>query len=487
MKRITGLLAAALLVAGCSTMAPDYQRPEAPVPDSWPEGPPDPAAGLATKGEQPVAEVGWRDLYGDDPVLTGLIEQSLEENRDLRVAARRVEMVRAQYRIQAAALFPQVNATASYTQEQTPAAVYGGGFGGGGAITSEYYNARVGISSYELDLFGRIRSLEDQALQEFRSTFAARRSAQISLIAEVANAYMALLGDRAQLRATEEMLDTQRQSLDLAERRFENGASSRQAVHQARTALAGTRAERAVLRRQVAQDRNALRLLAGGSLPEALTRQPDLQAVKLALPVPADLSSDLLLRRPDVLQAEHQLRAANANIGAARAAFFPTVSLTGSYGSLSSDLDGVFSADSEAWSFVPQISLPIFDGGRREANLDVAKVRKKMEVARYERTIQQAFREVADALAAYGTMEDRLSAQRERVAAARDNYELARTRFRRGIDSYLPVLDAQRTLFDARKDLIAVRQARFTNQVNLYRALGGGWQGRTEAARDSGE
>ncbi|MES1944719.1 RND efflux system, outer membrane lipoprotein, NodT [Salinisphaera sp. PC39] len=464
-------------LAGC-TLAPDYRRPASPVPADWPDGPAYAATGDDTEAGDtlPPAEIGWREFFAGDPVLIELIERSLGGNRDLRAAVLDVQRVRAQYRIQRAALLPRIDANAGYTRQEQPAT-------GGGVGETEYYEVNAGVSGYELDLFGRVRSLERQALYEYLSTYEARRSAQIALIAEVADTYLTLLADRALLRLSESTLENRRRSLALIRRRFESGIGSELDVQQARTTVETARADRARYRRLVAQDLNALRLLVGGELPAGLSRERTLADLDLSLTVPAGLDSRLLLRRPDVRGAERTLQAANARIGAARAAFFPTISLTGSYGTLSGDLDGLFESGSEAWRFTPGISLPIFDAGERRANLDVAELRKRIEIANYEDAIQSAFREVADALAARGTLDEQLDAQAERARAADAGLRLSRKRYDAGIENYLTVLDSQRTVYTARQDVIDSRRAVLGNRIELYRALGGGWREVTASAR----
>lgn len=464
-------------LAGC-TLAPDYRRPASPVPADWPDGPAYAATGDDTEAGDtlPPAEIGWREFFAGDPVLIELIERSLGGNRDLRAAVLDVQRVRAQYRIQRAALLPRIDANAGYTRQEQPAT-------GGGVGETEYYEVNAGVSGYELDLFGRVRSLEREALYEYLSTYEARRSAQIALIAEVADTYLTLLADRALLRLSESTLENRRRSLALVRRRFESGIGSELDVQQARTTVETARADRARYRRLVAQDLNALRLLVGGELPAGLSRERTLADLDLSLTVPAGLDSRLLLRRPDVRGAERTLQAANARIGAARAAFFPTISLTGSYGTLSGDLDGLFESGSEAWRFTPGISLPIFDAGERRANLDVAELRKRIEIANYEDAIQSAFREVADALAARGTLDEQLDAQAERARAAGAGLRLSRKRYDAGIENYLTVLDSQRTVYTARQDVIDSRRAVLGNRIELYRALGGGWREVTAPAR----
>lgn len=495
MQRFVTLLLTVMLAGGC-TMIPDYQRPATePVPSTWPDGPAYEDAGESTT-DRPARAIGWRDFFVDEQ-LKQLIGRALENNSNVRVAALEVERVRARYQLQSAQLYPEISVDGSYTREHQPSAFRGDGTGGGvsggsgqnsgsgdgNGTTVDYYRAGVGITAYELDLFGRVRSLEQQALEQYLATIEARRSAQIALIAQVANAYLQLLADDALLNLAEKTLDAQTESLSLIRKRFDAGTASKLDVHQAQTAVETARADVARFRRRRAQDRNALVALVGGSLPQALAEKTSLDKPKTGdLPAPG-LSSELLLRRPDVQSAEHQLKAANANIGAARAAFFPRISLTGSYGTISSELDGLFESGTTIWSFTPQISIPIFDGGRNEANLDVAKVSRRIEVAEYERTIRTAFREVADALAARGTLDEERAARRDLVAAARASYELSRQRYKGGVSSYLPVLDSQRALYDAQQALINAELANLSNRVTLYKVLGGGWRARTEAKR----
>ena len=488
------MVAAAAFVGGCSLM-PEYQRPESPVPAQWPQGP----AYVETADDQPgqssgglkVDQTGWREFFVD-PVLRALIERAFENSPDARIAALQVEQVRARYQLQNAELWPQIEAQASYTRQKTPSRFGGtttgagggagaGGTGQGSSFNSaggefEYYRAGVGLTAYELDLFGRVRSLEDQALSQYVASIQARRAAQISLVAQVANAYLQWQADYAQLQLAEKTLDAQSESVDLIGKRMKVGVASELELRQAQTALETARADRARYRRLAARDRNALTALVGAPVPRRLLRQQSLDDPKLAGVLNVPMDSSLLLRRPDVLAAEYDLKAANANIGAARAAFFPRISLLGSYGSISTELDGLFDAGTTAWSFTPQISLPIFDGGRNDANLDVAEVSKRIEVARYRKTVQTAFRETADALAGRSTLNDELAARDAMVAAAESGFELADKRYRQGVDSYLPVLDALRELYRAEQSRIAIQAAEVANRVALYKALGGGWR-----------
>ena len=457
------VLAASLLAAGCSLM-PTYERPAAPVPAAYP------AAAPAADGARAAGEIDWREFYAD-PKLQGLIELALANNRDLRVAVLNIESARATYRIQRADLFPSVTASGSGSAQRTPAALSQTG----SALTTHQYSAGIGFASYELDLFGRVRSLNEQALQSFFATEAARRSTQISLVAELANAWLALAADQERLALAEQTLKSRSESLALTRRRFDLGAASQLTVSQAQSTVDSARADVAASRSQVAQDRNALALLAGAPVPEALLPAHLSDALNTLPELPAGLPSALLERRPDVLQAEAALKGANANIGAARAAFFPRIALTASAGSASASLDGLFKGGSGAWSFAPSISLPLFDAGANQAGLKSAEVGRDIRVAQYEKAVQSAFREVADALAARGELGEQLDAQTALVQSTTQALRLSEARYASGIDSYLEVLDAQRSLYGAQQSLIATRLARLANGVTLYKALGGGW------------
>jgi len=395
----------------------------------------------------------------------------LANNRDLRIAALNIEAARAQYRIQRADRFPTVSGDASQTVTRTP----GDLTSSGEPAISRQYKVGLGVA-WEIDLFGRIKSLQDQALENYLATAEARRATQVALVAEVANAWLALAADRALLDLAQRTYDTQTQSLELTRKSFDLGATSRLALSQLQTTTARARADLAAQSAQVIKDRNALNLLVGApvdatALPASLD---DVQQPVAELP--AGIPSEVLVRRPDVLQAEHQLRAANANIGAARAAFFPSINLTGSYGTASASLDGLFESGSRAWSFIPSISLPIFNAGALSASLDVATIQKDINIATYEQAIQTAFSEVADALADRTTLTERLAAVTELVDASRKTFALSDARYRNGIDSFLTQLDAQRTLYSAEQELIAVRLIEASNKVTLYKVMGGGWQ-----------
>ncbi|WP_274610084.1 MULTISPECIES: efflux transporter outer membrane subunit [unclassified Pseudomonas] len=451
------LLSLAMLMAGCS-LIPDYQRPAAPVAAQYPT----PTLASASTED-------WRTLF-NDPALQQLIESALINNRDLRVAALNVEAFQAQYRIQRADLYPAVSANASESRQRMPPSVTKSK-----ALINSTYAVNLGISAYELDFFGRVRSLSEQALQTWLSTEEARRSAQLSLVANVANAYLTWRADQELLELTRDTLAADEQSLHLTTRNRDAGKSSALEQAQAKTSVDSSRANLARYQRQVAQDLNSLTLLVGAPVPESLPVRP--LASDLVEQLPAGLPSDLLQRRPDILQAEYKLKAANANIGAARAAFFPSVSLTANAGTSSRDLSGLFGSGSGAWTFQPQISLPIFNAGSLRASLDYSKLQKDVAVAEYEKSIQTAFQEVADGLAARATYQQQLQAQSDLVQATQTYYNLAQNRYKNGVDSSLTFLDAQRSLFSSQQGLITDRLAQLVAEVNLYTALGGGWRG----------
>jgi multidrug efflux system outer membrane protein len=480
MKKLSHLtLVAAAALGGCSLM-PAYQRPVAPVPAAYPLARGSDAAADAATSATTAADIGWRDFFAD-PRLRQLITLALDQNRDLRVAVLNIEKSRAQYRIQDAASLPTFNATGSGNSSRSPADLSTTGLAG----VSHQYSATLGFSSYELDLFGRVRSLNAQALQQFFASEEARRSTHISLVAEVANDYLTLAADQERLKLAQRTLQSQRDSYSLTRRKAGLGVASDLDLRQAQTTVESARVDVAGYTSQIAQDRNALTLVVGTTIPEALlpTGLDDaLAALGSRGDLPAGLPSTLLQRRPDVLQAEHQLEAANANIGAARAAFYPRISLTADAGTASSALSGLFKAGSGSWTFAPQIILPIFDGGSNRANLDLAMVDRDIYVAQYEKAIQTAFREVADGLAVRDTVQAQLDARNALVEASAEVYRLSGERFQRGADSYLQLLDAQRSLYAAQQNLIGTQLTRIGNLVTLYKALGGGWSGASTIA-----
>lgn len=453
-------------LGGC-TLIPEYIRPSAPVPAEWPAG----SAYKANPEPQPgwsVPNVGWHAFYTDEK-MQRVVSLALENNRDLRVAVLNVEKTQAQYRIQRAALVPQVDAIANGTEQRWPTDVSQTG----SPYTYRQYFVGLGVSSYELDLFGRVRSLKEQALQQYFASDEARRAVQISLIAEVANAYLNYAADCERLKVSRDTLTSQEKSYELTRSKFLVGVSSELDVRQAETRVEAAKADIALYMSNVAQDQNVLTLLVGGPVPKELLRS-ELGNGAMFADITAGISSEVLLSRPDILQAERQLKAANANIGAARAAFFPAIQLTANAGTMSAQMGSLFRYGQDSWTWAPTITLPIFDAGARWASLDVAKADKNIFVAQYEKAIQTAFREVADALAVRGTVGERLRAQEARVDASEIVYRLSEARYVKGIDNYLGVLDAERSLYDARQQLISVRLQRLANTVTLYKTLGGG-------------
>ena len=450
--------ALAALAAGCS-FVPTYQRPEAPIAAQFP--------GTAVSGEstQIAADIPWQD-FALDRRLRAIIARALDGNRDLRLAALAIEQAHAQYQIRAADRTPTLNLAASSTRQ--PAA------NGSGGIQSTYV-AGVALASWEIDFFGRIASLQESALAQFLATQEARNAVQTSLVAAISNAWLSLQTNDALLALTQRTLATREDSQRLTKLRFDQGVSSALDLRQAESLTASARATFAQQQRLRALDVNALTLLAGGPLPDDLL-QADGSPLAAFADVPAGLPSDLLTRRPDVLQAEQQLRSANANIGAARAAFFPRISLTASAGSASNALSGLFKGGSWGWTLAPQALLPIFDGGRNQANLDSALVGRKVAVAQYEKAIQVAFRETVDALAGRSTLGEQLAATQAQERSEADRFRLADLRYRNGVASYLDVLDAQRSLFATQQSLAQIELARRQNEVALYKALGGGWR-----------
>jgi len=482
------LLAAwlAASLAGCSFI-PTYERPAAPVAAQWPQESRPPAA-----AENAAADLPWQQFVVE-PELRQTIELALAGNRDLRAAMANIEQTRAQYQIARANLFPVVGLDVNQSRS-APNAYQALGLGGSVSSNAMW---TVGISSWEIDLFGRIRALKDVALAQYLATEEARKSMQMSLIASVAGAWLQLKTDTELLALAQRTLATREQSLQLTQLRFDNGAASRLDLHDAQSLAATARAAQAQQQRLRAQDINALALLAGVpaeqlpippvppiTLPQApldATQMADAPAPTAPLPafadVPAGLPSDLLLRRPDIRAAEQQLIAANANIGAARAAFFPRIALTGGFGRISDTFDHLFGSGPtmRAWSFTPDLSLTIFDFGRHTGNLEAAKAAREAAVAQYEKAIQTAFREVADALAGRATYADQLAALQAQATAERERYRLSDLSYRNGAASYLNLLDAQRSLFAVEQSVAQVRLAQRVNEVALYKALGGGW------------
>lgn len=470
MKKSLFTMAAVAVLAGCS-LAPVYERPAQPVPQVFPAGAAYQGVPAAAADARPVSQIQWRDYFSDEK-LRKVIELALVNNRDLRVSVLNIEKAKAQYGINTAALLPKLSANVGQSASRTPANMSGTGE----PVVNRQYNGGLVMSSYELDFFGKVRNQSEAGLQRYLGTEEARRTQQITLVSEVANAYLNLIADQQRLKLAQETLKSQQTSYELSKKRFELGVAAGTDIYDAQTTLESARNDAAVYTAQVALDQNALALLVGGTVPDELLPTGDLDEITALAAIPAGLPSDLLYARPDVQEAERALRAANANIGVARAAFFPSIALTASGGSASSTLSGLFKSGSGAWSFAPSINLPIFDGGVNRANLDIAKADRDISVAQYEKAVQTAFREVADALATRGTLDERLASQQALVEAARKSYNINDARYRQGADSYLNALVSQRALYSAQQGLITTRLAKTGNAVTLYKVLGGGWQ-----------
>ncbi len=451
------VLAAALALTGCTSLAPKYERPAAPVAPGFTNE-------ATSSGTQAAHDIEWQGYFADER-LKRLIEVALKNNRDLRVAVLNIEQARATYGVRRADQWPTVNLGATGTRG--PSATTGD--------INSLYTVGLQVTAYELDLFGRVRSLSDAALAQYLGSEEGRKAAQISLIASVATTYLALIADDELLGLTRETLKTREESFKLAKLKFDNGAASELDYRQNESLLEAARVTLAQLTRQRALDDNALTLLLGQALPDDLPPPLAMSEQRLASDLPTGLPSEVLTRRPDVRQAEQQLIAANANIGAARANFFPRISLTASAGTASSELSGLFKSGSSAWTFAPQLLLPIFDAGRNKANLDVAQVNREIAVAQYEKAIQSAFREVQDALAGRATLGEQARAQLAQANAEQVRFRLADLRYKNGASSYLDVLDAQRSLFASQQAVVQVQAAQVQNLVTLYKVLGGGW------------
>jgi NodT family efflux transporter outer membrane factor (OMF) lipoprotein len=448
--RRLSVIAVATLLGACS-LIPTYQRPAAPVADAWPDA--------AAAGGTPAPDLPWTDFLPDARMRV-LVDTALQNNRDLRIAVLNVEQARALYGVQRADLLPSVGAVVGASRAP----------GANGSISSTY-SAGLAVSAFELDLFGRVRSLSQAALARYFASDEGRRAAQVSLIAAVANAELALRADAELLAVTQRTLDSRIDGLKLTRLKFDNGVIGEPDLRGAESLVAGARASLIALQRQRSQDSNALVLLIGQPLPATLPLAPPLSAVHFA-DLPAGLPSEVLLKRPDIRQAEQQLRAANANIGAARAAFFPRITLTGSAGFASNHLSDLF--DNTAWTFAPQLLQPLFDAGRNTANLAAAKAAREIAVARYEKAIQTAFREVADALAGRATLSEQLAAQQTQADAEARRLQLAELLFNAGAASALDRLDAERAALAARQAVVQLHLAELQNAVLLYRVLGGG-------------
>ena len=450
-------------------LAPPYATPTAPVPATVAL---DTGAALAEAGD--AARAAAQALaWVQSPALRETIALALDNNRDLQVALANLERARALYGVQQADSLPTLAATAQGTRNRNAADLTASGR----AQTASQFSAQLGFVSYELDLWGRVRNLNETALQQFLQTAANRRSVELALVADVANAWLALAADQARLRLAQDTLASRQKAYGLTERIHELGATSGLVLAQNRTTVEVARVDAAAYTALVARDRNALQQLVGGPLPAGLLPAPLDSAesgdAAALLNVPAPLPSSLLLLRPDIAAAEHGLRAANANIGAARAALFPTIALTATAGTASDALGGLFASGNGTWSFAPQLRLPLLDGGRARANVRVAEAGTQLALAQYDRTVQTAFREVADALAERAQWAERLQAQSALVAATQKAFDLSEARFKAGVDNYLTVLDAQRSLYAAQQSQITLQLAEQLNRITLYKVLGG--------------
>ncbi|WP_080434978.1 efflux transporter outer membrane subunit [Burkholderia ubonensis] len=465
-------LALVVALAACS-MEPTYQRPDAPIPSAYPNGPAysTPGANAGQQNGPAAADLGWRQFFVD-PQLQQLIARALANNRDLRIATLNIDAARAQYRLQRAAQFPEIDANLGLNSQRLSPGLRAPGQ----SPLINTFAAGVGLTNFEIDLFGRVRSMSHAAQEQYLATVEAQRSVHISLVAEVGNAYLTLMADRELLKLAQDTLKNQQDVAAMIHRGKLAGGMAQLDEHRADTQVQTAQVAVEQYTRQVAQDENALTLLIGGGpLPAGVTNAMPLGNQHVLAEFPEGLPSTLLERRPDIMAAEHRLIAANANIGAARAAFFPRITLTGMLGVASATLAGLFSGGA-AWLFAPQLTMPIFDGGRNSANLDLATVEKDVNVANYERTIQSAFREVADSMAARTTFEREVNAQQKMIHDISETQRLAQMRFQNGVDDYFGVFDAQRQLFQAQQLLVTYKLAGLTSRVTLYKALGGGWQ-----------
>jgi NodT family efflux transporter outer membrane factor (OMF) lipoprotein len=457
---------AAALLAGCN-LAPVYKTPDLPVPDTVAAG------GAAVQASEQALQQAQALQWLQSQQLRELVALALTHNRDLRVALENIEKARAQYGITRADLLPGITAQAQSNRSRTPADLTTAGR----SNISEQYSAQLGFASYELDLWGRIRNLSEASLQQFLQSQDNQRNVQIGLVADVVNAWLTLAADQARLQLAQDTLESRIKAFDLMRRMYELGSTSGLVLAQNQTTVDTARGDVASYTAQVDRDRNLLQLLVGGPVPANLLPAP--QALKadmadMALQtVPTPLPSSVLLRRPDVQAAERNLRAMNANIGAARAAMFPTITLTGSLGTGSTELDRLFGNNNQSWSFIPLVKLPIFDGGRNRAGVQVAESNQRIAVSQYEKSVQTAFKEVADVLADRAQWGNRLSAQTSMVANTQKAFDLSNARFKAGVDNYLSVLDAQRSLYTAQQTLISLRLGEQLNRVTLWKALGG--------------
>lgn len=499
---LAALLVAALLMLGACTMAPFYDRPESPSEESFPDYPE--YKGIGQEGKTPAqrktaaqkkqeqkpseeatdeypakGNLTWREFY-TDPNMQRLIEYALENNRDLRMAMLNVESTRALYQIQRAEILPSVNASGAYQNQGGPNSMAPLlsqlGISAPDNTISRNYSVSVGITSWELDIFGRIRSLKNVALEQYFATQHASLAARISIVGEVASLYLNLVATKEQYELTRNTYKSRQESYDMVAAMYKQGLASQLTVNQAKSAVEEARVNAVTYKTATMQLENALIMLLGGPIPENVHIPSSLAQVRKLKDVPEGLPSYLMERRPDILQAEHTLKSANANIGAARANFFPRIGLTTSFGYLSGEFDDLFDRASRSWVFTPSVSLPIFQGGRNIANLEYSSVQRDIAVAAYEKAIQTAFREVADTLAQRSTITEQLDATRSLRDASQQSYDISNVRYEIGVDSFMNVLDAQRMLFSSQQAFINSVLQREINTINLYKALGGGWE-----------
>ncbi|MEG2767254.1 MAG: efflux transporter outer membrane subunit [Comamonas sp.] len=468
LRPVVAAAMAAVALSGCN-LAPKFVQPALSVPDAVSA-----QAGTPAVANAPALSYAQAQAWIQSSQLREVVALALTHNRDLRIAVENIEKARAQYGITRADLLPSITAQGQGTRSRTSADLNSSGQ----SSISEQFTAQLGFTSYEIDFWGRVRNLSEAGLQAFLQSEENQRNVQIGLVADVSNAWLSLAGDMARLQLAKDTLASREKAYALTKRMFEIGSTSGLVLAQNLSTVETARADVAAFTSQVARDRNALQLLVGGVVAADLLPTAQTLAVSddnnlALLPVPEQLPSSVLLKRPDVQAAEHNLRAMNANIGAARAAMFPTISLTGSVGSGSRELDALFGSGNGTWSFMPQIRLPIFDGGRLRAGVDVANANQRIAVAQYEKAVQTAFKEVADALADRAQWGERLGAQTGMVLATQKAFDLSEARFQAGVDNYLTVLDAQRSLYAAQQTLITLRLAEQTNRATLWKVLGG--------------
>ena len=460
-KSTLSIVAITFLVSGCATLSPEYERPSAPIPSTF--------ASTAKESNQNVQELSWRAFINDER-LTKVVALALEQNRDLRKAVANIEAARATYRVQRSSEFPTIEAGATGSKARSLNSTTNT------TSISQSSSATIGLSSYELDLFGKARSLSEAEFETYKGIEEAEKTVRITLIAETVSAWLTYASDQSLLKLSLQTEQSAKRSLELVQKRVERGIDSNVSLYSAQSIYQQAKADVANYTTKVAQDRAALELLVGARVDDALLPQElDKTSQNWLVDVPVGLSSQILLNRPDVLEAEHNLKAANANIGVARAAYFPSITLTTKGGVGSSTLSGLFSGGtSTIWSFVPNISLPLFDAGKREANLDYAKAKRDVYVATYEATIQTAFKEVSSALARRSTISEQYNAQKALVEANKQSYTLYDARYQKGVDTYLNVLLSERSFYNSEQSLISVRLEELNNRVSLYRVLGGG-------------